>query len=584
MNIRTLDIPVEEIEEHFDFSLPREWLDRVDAQCKPGYIWLLKDGEAHCDNCQETFPADMLEETTHMARVVCPQCLEAAELRKSWVGQNPARRNVLSYHFAKSVVDTEVITCMVLFTCYGYKTGDKPWDVEPLRLIDGLYVLIPGKGIAYASPWRIYPACIRCSDGRYSYRNAWSSLDNHYAGMKVRRYFSPRENVYKYGTQPETFINIFDDVESFYSAVQETPLRYVAPAYKDAYEHLYECTPYNMPLIWMAERLSRYPESLEKVAKMGLADMYLRYIYHIQPVGSVSHILNLRGRDVPAIFKGQITKSDKKYLYENGASPEEFETWQKLRKAGQPMPMEMVCRMVTKWDYASRTVMLDVMLHINLDLQKVKAYLSKQKKKYKIKAPYSTYADYLKDCIRLSDDYGMGHIYNLADKSILFPQNLHQAHQTTIELIAIETERRRALDAQRREAEIAKQLADMEKKYKKIRPKLEEKYSYQADGYAIIIPPNVEDFTREGLEMHNCVGGYKERVADGSTQVVYIRKLDDMDKSFGTMEISIKETIIQARGKYNKDLPEDAEAFVNKFEHDVLEPLRTIAISLDGVA
>ena len=187
MNIRTLDIPVEEIEEHFDFSLPGEWLDRVDAQCKPGYIWLLKDGKAYCDNCQETFPADMLEETTHIARVVCPQCLEAAELRKSWVGQNPARRNVLSYHFAKSVADTEVITCMVLFTCYGYKAGDKPWDVEPLRLIDGLYVLIPGKGIAYASPWRIYPACIRCSDGRYYYRNAWSSLGHHYAGMKVRR-------------------------------------------------------------------------------------------------------------------------------------------------------------------------------------------------------------------------------------------------------------------------------------------------------------------------------------------------------------------------------------------------------------
>ena len=318
MNIRTLDIPVEEIEEHFDFSLPREWLDRVDAQCKPGYIWLLKGGEAHCDNCQETFSADMLEETTHMARVVCPQCLEAAELRKSWVGQNTARRNVLSYHFAKSVADTEVITCMVLFTCYGYKAGDKPWDVEPLRLIDGLYVLIPGKGIAYASPWRIYPACIRCSDGMYSYRNVRSSLGNHYAGMKVRRYFSPRENVYKYGTKPETFINIFDDVESFYSAAQETPLRYVAPAYKDAYEHLYECMPYNMPLIRMAERLSRYPEPLEKVAKMGLADMYLRYVYHIQPVGSVGHILNLRGSDIPTIFKGQVTKEDKRYFFEKG--------------------------------------------------------------------------------------------------------------------------------------------------------------------------------------------------------------------------------------------------------------------------
>lgn len=585
MNIRTLDIPVEEIEEHFDFSLPKEWLDRVDAQCKPGYIWLLKGGEAYCDYCQKTFPADMLEKTTHKARVVCPQCSETAELRKSWVGQNPARRNVLSYHFAKSVVDTEIITCMVLFTCYGYKTGDKPWGVEPLRLIDGLYVLIPGKGIAYASPWRIYPSYIRCSDGRYSYRNAWSSLDNHYARMKVRKYFSPRENVYKYNTKPEAFVNIFDDIESFYSAAQETPLRYVVPAYKDAYEHLYECMPYNMPLIRMAERLSRYPEPLEKVAKMGLADMYLRYVYHIQPVGSVGHILNLRGSDIPTIFKGQVTKEDKRYFFEKGASPIEFETWQKLRKAGHPMSMQFVHHIEEGLKYSDRAVILDAIIRFGLNLQKVKTYLEKQKKKYKLKAPYPTYADYLKDCMMLSDDYGMGHIYNLADKSILFPQNLHQAHQTTIELIAIETERRRALDTQRREAEIAKQLADMEKKYKKIRPKLEEKYSYQADGYAIIIPPNVKDFTREGLEMHNCVGSYKKRVASGSTQVVYIRKIDDVENSFGTMEISPhSEKIIQARWKYNKDLPEEAEAFVNKFEHEVLEPLRTIATSLDGVA
>lgn len=585
MNIRTLDIPVEEIEEHFDFSLPKEWLDRVDAQCKPGYIWLLKGGEAHCDNCQETFPADMLEKTTHKARVVCPQCSETAELRKSWVGQNPARRNVLSYHFAKSVVDTEIITCMVLFTCYGYKTGDKPWGVEPLRLIDGLYVLIPGKGIAYASPWRIYPSYIRCSDGRYSYRNAWSSLDNHYARMKVRKYFSPRENVYKYNTKPEAFVNIFDDIESFYSAAQETPLRYVVPAYKDAYEHLYECMPYNMPLIRMAERLSRYPEPLEKVAKMGLADMYLRYVYHIQPVGSVGHILNLRGSDIPTIFKGQVNKEDKRYFFEKGASPIEFETWQKLRKAGHPMSMQFVHHIEEGLKYSDRAVILDAIIRFGLNLRNVKTYLEKQKKKYKLKAPYPTYADYLKDCMMLSDDYGMGHIYNLADKSILFPQNLHQAHQTTIELIAIETERRRALDTQRREAEIAKQLADMEKKYKKIRPKLEEKYSYQADGYAIIIPPNVKDFTREGLEMHNCVGSYKKRVASGSTQVVYIRKIDDVENSFGTMEISPhSEKIIQARWKYNKDLPEEAEAFVNKFEHEVLEPLRTIATSLDGVA
>ena len=81
--------------------------------------------------------------------------------------------------------------------------------------------------------------------------------------------------------------------------------------------------------------------------------------------------------------------------------------------------------------------------------------------------------------------------------------------------------------------------------------------------------------------MHNCVAGYKDRVALGKTQVVYIRKEEDMDTSFGTMEISPEnEEIIQARGKYNRNLPGEADAFVKKFEHDVLEPLRGASVNI----
>ena len=179
----------------------------------------------------------------------------------------------------------------------------------------------------------------------------------------------------------------------------------------------------------------------------------------------------------------------------------------------------------------------------------------------------------------------MGHIYNLSNEAVLFPQDLVQAHQTTIELINMERDRKAMLDFERSKGKMAKGISAIEKKYKKLLPKLKKKYSYQADGYVIVIPPNLIDLHREGIAMHNCVGGYKERVANGSTQVVYIRKIDDAENSFGTMEISpSSEKIIQARGKYNKDLPEEAKAFVNKFEHDVLEPLRAIASSLDRIA
>jgi hypothetical protein len=49
--------------------------------------------------------------------------------------------------------------------------------------------------------------------------------------------------------------------------------------------------------------------------------------------------------------------------------------------------------------------------------------------------------------------------------------------------------------------------------------------------------------------------------------VVYIRKTESPDISFGTMEINKDgDRIVQARGKYNKDLPPEAQAFVKAFE------------------
>ena len=96
-----------------------------------------------------------------------------------------------------------------------------------------------------------------------------------------------------------------------------------------------------------------------------------------------------------------------------------------------------------------------------------------------------------------------------------------------------------------------------------------EKYSYAAGGYCIIVPDDVKDLVREGRDMHNCVGSYIGMVSSGGTDVVYIRKQDDLDKSFGTMEIC-KGKIIQARGKYNEKLPEDALEFVEQFRQDIL--------------
>ena len=72
-----------------------------------------------------------------------------------------------------------------------------------------------------------------------------------------------------------------------------------------------------------------------------------------------------------------------------------------------------------------------------------------------------------------------------------------------------------------------------------------------------------------------CVGGYISRVASGKTDVVYIRKVAEINKSLGTMEIC-DGRIKQARGKYNQDLPKEVQDFVMQYQesHDFLDKLQ----------
>ena len=149
MRVKTLNMELSEIRSHFAKDIPKEWLERVDEACRPHYIWLLRGGEAYCDSCGSKFSASYLGDKVHNKRDFCPCCGESFPVRKSWVGQNPAKRNVLSYHFAKSQVATNIITCTAVFSCYGYEVGEAPWQTEPLRLVDALYVFVIDKGWSY---------------------------------------------------------------------------------------------------------------------------------------------------------------------------------------------------------------------------------------------------------------------------------------------------------------------------------------------------------------------------------------------------------------------------------------------------
>ncbi len=82
----------------------------------------------------------------------------------------------------------------------------------------------------------------------------------------------------------------------------------------------------------------------------------------------------------------------------------------------------------------------------------------------------------------------------------------------------------------------AKEKIDMEKMTRHY-AKQKTALSFETDNYTVVIPTCGNDLVQEGIRQHNCVGGYVDRVVNGGTYVVFVRRKDDVDKNFITCEV-----------------------------------------------
>lgn len=56
--------------------------------------------------------------------------------------------------------------------------------------------------------------------------------------------------------------------------------------------------------------------------------------------------------------------------------------------------------------------------------------------------------------------------------------------------------------------------------------------------FTYVIPQNRQDFVQEGINQHNCVGGYYRHVADGYSIIFFVRKKESPDESYITAEVT----------------------------------------------
>lgn len=137
---------------------------------------------------------------------------------------------------------------------------------------------------------------------------------------------------------------------------------------------------------------------------------------------------------------------------------------------------------------------------------------------------------YLRDYSRMAlDVYGENY-----DK---YPKNLKEAHDETS---ALHTVRAMQIDAKRFEETIDKSLEWSNKEF------------------AIVYPKTADEVVTEGVKLRHCVGSYIQSVVNGECKIIFLRKKEELDKPFVTIEIS-GGNIRQARAFANSNPPYDAK-------------------------
>lgn len=185
---------------------------------------------------------------------------------------------------------------------------------------------------------------------------------------------------------------------------------------------------------------------------------------------------------------------------------------------------------------------------------KILKYIQKQTEKRKEEKGHTTYTlegiirayrDYLQECEQLH--------FDLHDREILFPKDLVAAHDRTMKQIAFE-----------------KNKADQEK-FQKAVEKLE-KFAW-SEGEFFIRPAREQmELAAEGKALHHCVGGYIKRMAEGETAIFFLRKANEPDKPFYTLELQ-KKRVIQCRTEHNAsyDRKPDVKNFVDMWMEKIVK-------------
>ena len=268
-------------------------------------------------------------------------------------------------------------------------------------------------------------------------------------------------------------------------------------------------------------------QSIELLEKAGFTEIVK---YRINFTGCSA--INWRATDLRKILK--LNAAEMREFRESGGKVWMLEIYQCLRKMGQKVPFEIISKLT---DYNLKEKLTEIGKYVKIE--KALKYLNGQGK-----MRLGDYTDYLKECSLLG--------YDMKNKKILFPENLQQAHETTLNAVRVAKDEIR------------------EREFKKGIKKVYDKPEF-TDGHLLIRPAeSIDELCEESKALCHCVRTYADKVCSSRCAILFVRKAEEPDLPYYTLELSPKGDIVQCRGNHNCDMTDDVKAFVKLWHETVV--------------
>jgi|GEM_PF-2443504 len=286
---------------------------------------------------------------------------------------------------------------------------------------------------------------------------------------------------------------------------------------------------------WIITYISQFlmHQSIELMEKAGFERLVGGKI-----IGNTCKYINWRGKTIKKILK--FSAEDIRYMRENKITIGE------LNKIGYVM------QEIPGMKMSEATDLTDVVCdwRYKFVCKKISKYTDKEKMIRYIASHGIThigdYEDYFDACEKLGE--------NLYKKSILFPENFKLAHADATKRLDIK---------------VSKKIYDGFIKSEARITGMKEPYVYGE--YLIRPAKDPTELKIESAVLGHCVKTYAEKVANGSTSILFIRKLDKPDEPLFTLELDAQHRMVQCRGLHNCSYGDDVKELIDHWMQDIIE-------------